>query len=125
MSANPIRVLIAEEDAVVRDELATLVRAEPSLELADAVADAAEAILVSMREKPAVALLGVRIPGGGASAARGIKRCSPQTRVLALSVHDDRATVLEMLEAGADGFLVQKAARTKIAAMLSISADSP
>jgi len=107
MSANPIRVLIAEEDAVVRDELATLVRAEPSLELADAVADAAEAILVSMREKPAVALLGVRIPGGGASAARGIKRCSPQTRVLALSVHDDRATVLEMLEAGADGFLVQ------------------
>ena len=107
MSASPIRVLIAEEDDVARDELATLVRSEPSLELADAVSDAAEAILVSMREKPAVAVLDVRIPGGGASAARGIKRCSPQTRILALSVQDDRETVLEMLEAGADGYLVK------------------
>jgi len=107
MSASPIRVLIAEEDDVARDELAALVRSEPSLELADAVSDAAEAILVSMREKPAVAVLDVRIPGGGASAARGIKRCSPQTRILALSVQDDRETVLEMLEAGADGYLVK------------------
>jgi EAL domain-containing protein (putative c-di-GMP-specific phosphodiesterase class I)/DNA-binding NarL/FixJ family response regulator len=107
MSASPIRVLIAEEDDMARDELATLVRSEPSLELADAVSDAAEAILVSMREKPAVAVLDVRIPGGGASAARGIKRCSPHTRILALSVQDDRETVLEMLEAGADGYLVK------------------
>ena len=52
-------------------------------------------------------MLAVRIPGGGASAARGIKRCSPKTRVLALSAHDDRETVLEMLEAGADGYLVK------------------
>ena len=107
MSARRIRVLIAEEDDAARDELATLVRAEPSLELADAVGDAEQAIMVSMREKPAVAVLGVRIPGGGASAARGIKRCSPTTRVLALSAEDDRETVLEMLEAGADGYLVR------------------
>ena len=60
-----------------------------------------------MREKPAVAVLDVRIPGGGATAARGIKRCSPRTRVLALSAQDDRETVLEMLEAGADGYLVK------------------
>ena len=102
-----IRVLIAEEDADARAQLADLVRSEPSLELADAVADAAEAILASMREKPAVAVLNADIPGGGATAARGIKRCSPSTRVLALSAADDRETVLEMLEAGADGFLVK------------------
>jgi EAL domain-containing protein (putative c-di-GMP-specific phosphodiesterase class I)/DNA-binding NarL/FixJ family response regulator len=107
MTPRRIRVLIAEQDDAARDELATLVRAEPSLELADAVGDAAQAITVSMREKPAVAVLGVRIPGGGASAARGIKRCSPKTRVLALSTEDDRETVLEMLEAGADGYLVK------------------
>jgi EAL domain-containing protein (putative c-di-GMP-specific phosphodiesterase class I)/DNA-binding NarL/FixJ family response regulator len=107
MTARRIRVLIAEEDEVVRDALVSLVRSEPSLELTDAVADAAQAILVAMREKPAVAVLDVRIPGGGASAARGIKRCSPKTRVLALSAEDDRGTVLEMLEAGADGYLVK------------------
>jgi EAL domain-containing protein (putative c-di-GMP-specific phosphodiesterase class I)/DNA-binding NarL/FixJ family response regulator len=107
MNCERIRVLIAEEDADARDALATLVSAEPALELADAVGDAAQAILVSMREKPAVAVLDVHIPGGGAIAARGIKRCSPRTRVLALSAGDDRETVLEMLEAGADGYLVK------------------
>ena len=81
--------------------------AEPTLELADVVSDAAHAILVSMRDKPAVAVLDVHIPGGGTTAARGIKRCSPKTRVLALSAGDDRETVLQMLEAGADGYLVK------------------
>ena len=102
-----IRVLVAEENADARTALARLVSAEPTLELADAVADAAQAILVSMREKPAVAVLDVHITGGGAIAARGIKRCSPKTRVLALSAGDDRETVLEMLEAGADGYLMK------------------
>ena len=60
MSANPIRVLIAEEDDVARDELATLVRSEPSLELADAVSDAAEAILVSIGQGS----LSVEVTGG-------------------------------------------------------------
>ena len=107
MSGRPIRVLIAEEDAEARSELVSLVRSEPKLELVDAVADAAGAILSSMREKPAVAVLAVCIPGGGATAARGIKRCSPGTRVLVLSARGDRESVLEMLEAGADGYLVK------------------
>ena len=107
MSGRRTRVLIAEENTDERAALARLVSAEPTLELADAVADAAQAILVSMREKPAVAVLDVHIPGGGAIAARGIKRCSPKTRVLALSAGDDRETVLEMLEAGADGYLMK------------------
>jgi DNA-binding NarL/FixJ family response regulator len=54
------------------------------------VVDAAQAIVSSVREKPAVAVLDVRIPGGGATAARGIKRCSPGTRVLVLSAQGDR-----------------------------------
>ena len=107
MSRKRIRVLIAEEDADARAALAQLVSSEPALELADAVSDAAQAILVAMREKPAVAVLDVHIPGGGATAARGIKRCSPKTRVLALSPGNDRETVLQMLEAGADGYLVK------------------
>ena len=107
MSGRRTRVLIAEENTDERAALARLVSAEPTLELADAVADAAQAILVSMREKPAVAVLDVHIPGGGAIAARGNNRCSPKTRVLALSAGDDRETVLEMLEAGADGYLMK------------------
>jgi EAL domain-containing protein (putative c-di-GMP-specific phosphodiesterase class I)/CheY-like chemotaxis protein len=108
MSANqPIRVLIAEDDAAVRGALSDIIRTESTLELAAAVADGDEAIEAAAREQPDVAVLDVRMPGGGADAVRGIKRVSPDTHVLALSAHDDRATVLEMLEAGVSGYLVK------------------
>ncbi len=103
----PIRVLIAEDDPEVRGALASLVEAEPELELVAAAEDAAQAIEAAAKEKPHVALVDVRMPGDGREATRGIKRRSPGTRVLALSAHDDRATVLDMLEAGAAGYLVK------------------
>jgi EAL domain-containing protein (putative c-di-GMP-specific phosphodiesterase class I)/DNA-binding NarL/FixJ family response regulator len=106
--SKPIRVLIAEDDVAVRGALSALVRDEPKLELVAAVGNAEQAIAAAERERPDVALLDVRMPsGGGAHAARGIKRCSPETRMLALSASEDRATVLEMLEAGVAGYLVK------------------
>jgi EAL domain-containing protein (putative c-di-GMP-specific phosphodiesterase class I)/CheY-like chemotaxis protein len=103
-----IRVLLAEDDPVVLEALSALVDDEPALELAAAVNDTAAAVEAAARLRPDVALVDVRMPGGGgAEAARGIKRCSPETRVLALSAYDDRATVLEMLEAGVVGYLVK------------------
>ncbi len=114
----PIRVLIAEDEGEVRDALARLIASDSSLELTEAVADAAQAIASAARRAPAVALLDVRMPGGGAAATRGIKDASPATRVLALSGFRDRAMVLEMLEAGADGYLVKgDAIETIIAAI--------
>jgi EAL domain-containing protein (putative c-di-GMP-specific phosphodiesterase class I)/ActR/RegA family two-component response regulator len=101
-------VLVAEDDEEVRRALSALIRDEPSLELVGAVADAAQAISAAKREKPDVVLLDVRMPrGGGAQAARGIKRASPNTRMLALSVYEDNGTVLEMVEAGVAGYLVK------------------
>jgi EAL domain-containing protein (putative c-di-GMP-specific phosphodiesterase class I)/DNA-binding NarL/FixJ family response regulator len=102
-----IRVLIAEDDPAVRDSLGSLIQAEQGLELAAATENAAQAIEAAEKEKPDVALIDVRMPGGGREATRGIKRQSPKTRVLALSAYDDRATVLDMLEAGAVGYLVK------------------
>jgi EAL domain-containing protein (putative c-di-GMP-specific phosphodiesterase class I)/DNA-binding NarL/FixJ family response regulator len=103
----PIRVLVAEDDPVVRDALEALFQSEPSLELAAAVGDATSAVEAATRERPAVALIDVCMPGGGANATRGIKVSAPGTRVLAFTAHDDRETVLEMLEAGAVGYLVK------------------
>jgi DNA-binding NarL/FixJ family response regulator len=77
------------------------------MELTDAVCNAEQAIAAATRRPPTVALIEVRMPGGGEMAARGIKLCSPETRVLALSASDDRATVTGMLGAGADGCLVK------------------
>jgi EAL domain-containing protein (putative c-di-GMP-specific phosphodiesterase class I)/CheY-like chemotaxis protein len=103
----PIRVLVAEDVPSIRDAIVALLRSEPSMELAAAVADAPSAVEAATRELPDVALVDVRMPGGGASAARGIRSCSPGTRVLAFTAHGDRETVLEMLEAGAIGYLLK------------------
>jgi DNA-binding NarL/FixJ family response regulator len=104
---NLIRVLIAEDDEGVREILASVVSSEPSFELAGAAGDADEAIVMAAREHPDVALVDVRMPGGGVSATRGIKLRSPGTSVLAFSAHDDALTMQEMRDAGADGYVVK------------------
>jgi len=102
-----IRVLIAEDERAVRDALSALIRGEGDLELVGAAADAFQAIELARFHQPDVALVDVRMPGGGAQAARGIRVLCPQTRITALSAYDDRSSVLEMLGAGAGGYLVK------------------
>jgi EAL domain-containing protein (putative c-di-GMP-specific phosphodiesterase class I)/CheY-like chemotaxis protein len=103
-----VRVLIADDEPKVRDALAELILEEGSLELVGTAGDAAQAIAMATTAHPDVALLDVRMPeGGGPRAAREIRAMEPRTRVLALSAHEDRATVLEMLRAGAVGYVVK------------------
>lgn len=103
-----IRVLIAEDEPTVRDALAALIRSEPDLDLVATAGDAVQAIDMARRFRPDVAVLDVKMPGGGGPrAARAIRALCPQTRVTALSAYDDRSSVLEMLGAGAVGYLVK------------------
>jgi EAL domain-containing protein (putative c-di-GMP-specific phosphodiesterase class I)/CheY-like chemotaxis protein len=104
----PIRVIVAEDDLTVREALADLIRATPTLELVAAVVDATEVARAARAAQPDVAVVDVRMPGGGgALAARRIARCSPHTKVLALSAADDRENVTRMLESGAVGYLTK------------------
>jgi signal transduction histidine kinase len=103
-----IRVMIAEDEIAVRDALGDLIDADPDMDLVGAAKDATEAIEVALRERPDVALVDVKMPGGGgAHAAREIRKGSPETRVVALSAYEDRRTVLEMLRAGVVGYVVK------------------
>jgi EAL domain-containing protein (putative c-di-GMP-specific phosphodiesterase class I)/CheY-like chemotaxis protein len=114
-----IRVLIADDEGEVRSALADLIDAERALELVGAAADADEAIELAIAQRPDVALVDVKMPGGGgARAAREIVASSPHTRVLALSAYEDRTTVLEMLRAGAVGYLVKGTAPEEIVASI-------
>jgi PAS domain S-box-containing protein len=106
--APPIRVLVAEDEHPLHDALCDLVGAEPGLELAGSAMDAEEAIEKAQSLQPDVALLDVRMPGGGGPrAVREIGEVSPATRSVALSAYEDRSNVLQMLRAGAIGYVVK------------------
>jgi EAL domain-containing protein (putative c-di-GMP-specific phosphodiesterase class I)/CheY-like chemotaxis protein len=101
------RILLADDDSDIRDALADLVRSDPELELAGSAGDCDEAIRMAIELRPDVALIDVRMPGGGAEATRVISEECPETKVVALSAYEDRATVASMLSAGAIGYLVK------------------
>ena len=105
---DPITVLIADDQAELRAALVDLVSAEGRLELVGEAGNAEEAISLAGRQHPDVALVDVRMPGGGGlRATREIRAASPRTRVIALSAYEDRRTVLQMLGAGAVAYLVK------------------
>jgi len=102
-----VRVLIADDDPRIRRVMELFLERE-GLEVAAVAADAEEAIRLAAAERPDVALLDIRMPGGGGpAAARGIAALSPETRIVAHSALEDREPVLEMLRAGAVGYLLK------------------
>jgi EAL domain-containing protein (putative c-di-GMP-specific phosphodiesterase class I)/CheY-like chemotaxis protein len=113
--SDPIRVLLADDEPGLRIALTELLSHEERVELIGTAADAEEAIRIAGSDQPDVALVDVRMPeGGGPHAARGITRVSPGTRVIALSAYEDRTNVLEMLRAGAVGYLVKGTAADEL-----------
>jgi len=110
-----VRVLLADDDYDARGLLQVYLQGEPELELVGAAADADGAIALAREHKPDTALLDVNMPGGGGvRAAREIRQLSPETSIIAVSALDDRATVLQMLEAGAISYVVKGASREQI-----------
>lgn len=110
LRGRPIRVLIAEDSPEYGQALADFIASEPSLQLVALAEDTRQAVTLARQERPDVALVDVRMPGGGGhKAARQILDASPDTVVLALSAYSDRRTIFSMLRAGAAGYLVKGA----------------
>src|SRR5262245_946479 len=109
-----IRVLIADDEQTVRESLASVIGSDPSLQIVGSAQDAQGAIDLAAWRLPDVAMLDVRMPGGGPRAAAEIARLSPTTRVLALSAVEDRESVLAMIQAGALGYVGKTASNEEI-----------
>jgi DNA-binding NarL/FixJ family response regulator len=126
----PITVIVADDEPMIRAALAEMLDQQPGVRVVAEATDAAGAVAMARLHHPTVALLDVRMPGGGAEAARGIRLVSPVTRVVAHSASDDLPTRCTMLAAGAGDFIVkgtpsgQLAARVLAAARPSQATDS-
>jgi DNA-binding NarL/FixJ family response regulator len=109
--AATIRVLIADDHALVRAGIAALLRGLGDVEIVGEADDGAEAVAMARRFAPDVVLLDISMKGiNGLEAAASIVRDSPVCRVIMLSMHTDSAFVQQALAAGASAYLIKGSA---------------
>ena len=103
-----IKILIADDHAVVREGTRQILAQEPDLEVVAEAADGEEAIRLAGEYKPDVAIMDIAMPKcDGIEATRKIKGLYPGIAVLILSAYDDDQFVFSLLEAGAAGYLLK------------------
>jgi DNA-binding NarL/FixJ family response regulator len=110
-----VRVLIADDQRVVREGLATIVEAFPDTVVVGLAGDGAEAVDLAANQAPDVVLMDLRMPRlDGVAATRAIKESHPAIAVVVLTTYADDESILAALSAGAAGYLTKDAARDDI-----------
>jgi two-component system, NarL family, response regulator LiaR len=108
MADKKIKILIADDHAVVRDGTRQILEQEADMDVIAEAADGAEAIRLAGIHKPDVAIIDIAMPGvDGIEATKQIKALYPAIAVLILSAYDDDQFVFSLLEAGAAGYLLK------------------
>ncbi|WP_322817809.1 response regulator transcription factor [Tepidiforma sp.] len=108
-SHAPIRILLVDDHAVIRQALRMLLEAQPELEVVADCENGREAVQAVERLQPDVVLMDVVMPGlNGLEATRQIRRIAPATRVVMLSGFVDEDQLLEAIRSGASGYIIKK-----------------
>jgi len=127
MSARPgrVRVLLADDQALVRTGFRMILKAEPDIEVVGEAADGAQAVAATRRLRPDVAVMDVRMPHlDGLEATRQILAApDTRTRVLMLTTFDLDEYVYDALRAGASGFLLKDGPADQFVAAIRTVAD--
>ena len=112
-----IRVLIADDQRVVRDGLSMLVSLIDGVEIVGLASDGAEAVRLAEAHRPDVIMMDLRMPGvDGAAATAQVRQRLPGTQVLVLTTYADEGAILAALRAGALGYLTKDASAEQIEA---------
>ncbi len=120
----PVRVLVVDDQALVREGLITLLRSAPDIEPVAAAADGEEAVALCARHRPDVVLMDLRMPKlDGVEATRRIRAAQPQTEIVVLTTHADEESILDALRAGALGYLTKDAGIADISRAVQAAAD--
>ncbi|MBU2693471.1 response regulator transcription factor [Pimelobacter sp. 30-1] len=110
-----VRVLVADDDALLRAGLAVVIGTDPGLALVGEAADGLDAVRLTQEHEPDVVLMDVRMPGvDGIEATRRIVASGSPARVLVLTTFPDDEYVARALRAGASGFLLKRVAPERL-----------
>ena len=110
-----IRVLIADDHAIVRTGLRALLNSEPSMELVGEATGGYEAIELAGKSNADILVLDISMPDlDGISVTKKIKSQFPGLRILILTVHEDEALLREAIRVGAAGYVLKRAAETEL-----------
>lgn len=116
-----IRVLIADDHAIVRTGLRALIRSESTLELAGEALGGYEAIELVEKTHPDVLVLDLSMPDlDGIEVTRKIKSQFPDLRILILTLHEDEALLRAALKAGAAGYILKRAAEAELISAIHV-----
>lgn len=114
-----IKVVIADDHAILRAGLRALINAQPDMEVIGEASDGETAVQMVIETKPEVVLMDISMPEcGGIKALQRIRRDAPDTRVLVLTMYDDPAYLHSGLAAGAAGYLIKRAAAIDLMAAI-------
>jgi DNA-binding NarL/FixJ family response regulator len=119
-----LRVFLADDHAVVREGIKALLVAQPDIEVVGEAADGRTALEHATLLCADVVVTDVSMPGlGGAEVVERLRRACPSTKVVALTVHEDKGYLRRLLEAGAKGYLLKRSAADELVRAVRIVAS--
>ena len=121
---GPITVVLADDHAVVRSALRKLLDDEPGIEVVAEAGDAESAIRYCHGHRPAVLILDINMPGGsGLAAIPDVRRQSPETEIVMLTMQDETASAREAVQAGVRGYILKEAASEELVKAVRLAAQ--
>jgi len=115
--SDVIRVLVADDQAIVREGLVTVLDLQPDIDVVASATDGREAVALAVQRHPDVVLMDLRMPGmDGVAATARLAVDAPDAAVLVLTTFADDASIVAALRAGAKGYLTKDAGRAELVA---------
>ena len=112
---SPIRILLADDHQVIRTGLKSFLESQPDFKVVAEASNGREAIERALETRPDIILMDITMPEvDGLEATRQLKKLWPECVILCLTVHEDKFYFMEMLAAGASGYLTKQSASDEL-----------